>query len=118
MLENSKYGQAHGKQFQGLTERAQIALSHYDWPGNVRELENVISSAAISASGAFIDVGDLPVHLRKPPQGEPLGLPTGARCRSRKCAESTSSGCWKHARAIRSEPLSCSASDARASIAS
>ena len=69
MPENSKYGQAHGKQFQGLTERAQIALSHYDWPGNVRELENVFSSAAISASGAFIDVGDLPVHLRKPLQG-------------------------------------------------
>jgi transcriptional regulator with PAS, ATPase and Fis domain len=67
--ENSKYGQAYTKQFQGLTQRAQITLSYHDWPGNVRELEYVISSAAISASGAFIDVGDLPVHLRKPLQG-------------------------------------------------
>ena len=79
MPENSKYGQAHGKQFQGLTERAQIALSHYDWPGNVRELENVFSSAAISASGAFIDVGDFPVvnednHQNKDEQGCEKGV--------------------------------------------
>ena len=61
-----KYGQAYGKPFQGLTQRAQLALLQHDWPGNVRELENVISSAAISAAGAFIDVGDLPKHLQKP----------------------------------------------------
>lgn len=61
-----KYGQAYGKQFQGLTQRAQVALLQHDWPGNVRELENAISSAAISASGGFIDVDDLPGHLQKP----------------------------------------------------
>ncbi len=32
----------------------------------MRELENVISSAAIIANADFIDVGDLPEHLRKP----------------------------------------------------
>jgi DNA-binding NtrC family response regulator len=61
-----KYGQAYGKRFQGLTRRAQIAMLQYDWPGNVREIENVISSAAITATADFIDVSDLPEHLQKP----------------------------------------------------
>jgi DNA-binding NtrC family response regulator len=61
-----KYSEAYGKTFQGLTRRAQVVLYHHDWPGNVRELENVISSAAISATADFIDVSDLPEHLQKP----------------------------------------------------
>ncbi|HKS80560.1 MAG TPA: sigma-54 dependent transcriptional regulator [Candidatus Acidoferrales bacterium] len=61
-----KYSQAYNKSFQGLTRRAQIVLLQHDWPGNVRELENVISSAAITASADFIDVTDLPNHLQKP----------------------------------------------------
>ncbi|MFZ0211447.1 MAG: sigma-54 dependent transcriptional regulator [Candidatus Acidiferrales bacterium] len=61
-----KYSEAYGKTFGGLTRRAQIVLLHHDWPGNVRELENVISSAAITATSEFIDVGDLPENLRKP----------------------------------------------------
>lgn len=61
-----KYSEAYGKVFQGLSRRAQIVLLQHDWPGNVRELENVISSAAITASADFIDVGDLPEHLQKP----------------------------------------------------
>jgi DNA-binding NtrC family response regulator len=61
-----KYGQAYDKPFRGLTRRAQIALLQHDWPGNVRELENVISGAAIAASGEFIDISDLPEHLQKP----------------------------------------------------
>jgi transcriptional regulator of acetoin/glycerol metabolism len=35
----------------------------HPWPGNVRELENVISSAAITAMGDFIDIADLPEQL-------------------------------------------------------
>jgi DNA-binding NtrC family response regulator len=61
-----KYSEAYGKTFQGLTRRAQVILYQHDWPGNVRELENVISSAAITATADFIDVGDLPDHLQKP----------------------------------------------------
>lgn len=63
-----KYSEAYGKTFQGLTRRAQIVLLQHDWPGNVRELENVISSAAITATNEFIDVADLPSNLRKPTQ--------------------------------------------------
>ena len=60
-----KYSEAYGKSFQGLTRRAQIVLLQHNWPGNVRELENVISSAAITATSDFIDVTDLPEHLQK-----------------------------------------------------
>jgi two-component system response regulator HydG len=61
-----KYGQVYGKIFQGLTRRAQLAISQHNWPGNVRELENAISSAAIAATGDFVDVCDLPEQLQKP----------------------------------------------------
>jgi len=59
-----RYNQAYGKNFSGLTRRAQMALLRHRWPGNVRELENVISNACITATGEFIDVVDLPVHLQ------------------------------------------------------
>jgi DNA-binding NtrC family response regulator len=61
-----KYNEAYGKSFQGLTRRAQIAILQHHWPGNVRELENVISSAAITATADFIDVGDLPEQFSRP----------------------------------------------------
>jgi len=61
-----KYSQAYGKPLLGLSRRAQLVLLRHGWPGNVRELENVISSAGITASADFIDVGDLPAHLQKP----------------------------------------------------
>lgn len=61
-----KYSDEYGKTFQGLTRRAQMVLLHHGWPGNVRELENVISSAAITATNEFIDVDDLPGNLRRP----------------------------------------------------
>ena len=61
-----KYNQVYGKQFRGLTRHAQIVLLQHNWPGNVRELENVISSAAITATADFIDAADFPEHIRKP----------------------------------------------------
>jgi len=60
-----KYNDAYGKNIAGLTRRAQTVLLQHAWPGNVRELENVISSAAITASGDFIDLDDLPEHLQR-----------------------------------------------------
>ncbi len=59
-----KYNDAYGKNFSGLTRRAQTTLLQHAWPGNVRELENVISSAAITAAGDFIDLDDLPEQLQ------------------------------------------------------
>ena len=68
-----KYGQMYGKTFHGLSRRAQIVMLQHDWPGNVRELENVVSSAAITATAEFIDVGDLPEHLRQPRRRSGIG---------------------------------------------
>ena len=76
-----KYNGVYGKNISGLTRRAQTALLQHAWPGNVRELENVIATGAITATGDFIDLADLPEHLqhRTPPEakgdaGRPLSL--------------------------------------------
>src|SRR6266704_3509310 len=76
-----KYNSAYGKDIAGLTRRAQTVLLQHPWPGNVRELENVISSACITTTGDFVDLGDLPEHLQHrgslSPQGDdwrPLSL--------------------------------------------
>jgi transcriptional regulator with PAS, ATPase and Fis domain len=61
-----KYGESYAKPIHGLTRRAQVLLLQHDWPGNVRELENVLSSAAMSATNEFIDVQDLPSSLQHP----------------------------------------------------
>jgi len=49
-----------GKEVSGITSAALAALEHYRWPGNIRELENLIERMVLFASGAMIDVGDLP----------------------------------------------------------
>lgn len=59
-----KYNRAYGKNISGLTRRAQTVLLQHPWPGNVRELENAISSACITTTNDFIDLGDLPEHLQ------------------------------------------------------
>jgi NtrC-family two-component system response regulator AlgB len=47
----------------GFSERARQALGRYSWPGNIRELRNMIERATILASGAEIDLPDLPASL-------------------------------------------------------
>jgi two-component system response regulator HydG len=61
-----KYGQLYQKHIRGLTHRAKALLLRHPWPGNVRELENAIASAALVATGDFIDVSDVPQHLQRP----------------------------------------------------
>jgi DNA-binding NtrC family response regulator len=60
----NRANKAYNKSIKGLTRRAQTLLRRHAWPGNIRELENVISSAAMLATGEFIDVADLPPNLR------------------------------------------------------
>jgi NtrC-family two-component system response regulator AlgB len=50
----------------GFSERARQALARYPWPGNIRELRNMIERATILASGAEIDLPDLPASLSIP----------------------------------------------------
>jgi transcriptional regulator with PAS, ATPase and Fis domain len=59
-----KYNNVYGKTVSGLSRRAQTVLLQHPWPGNVRELENVIATAAITVTGDFIDIADLPDHLQ------------------------------------------------------
>jgi two-component system response regulator HydG len=59
-----KYNRTYGKNLSGLTRRAQSLLLQHSWPGNVRELENVISSACLTTTGAFIDIHDLPEQFQ------------------------------------------------------
>jgi NtrC-family two-component system response regulator AlgB len=47
----------------GFSERARQAMTRYTWPGNIRELRNMIERATILASGAEIDLPDLPASL-------------------------------------------------------
>src|SRR5579872_4217368 len=61
-----KYNEAYHKQLRGLTRRAQTVLLRHNWPGNVRELENVISGAALVTANEFMDIDDLPEHMRQP----------------------------------------------------
>jgi DNA-binding NtrC family response regulator len=61
----NKYNAQYGKNYRGLTRRAQIAILKHGWPGNVRELENVIAGAAMVGSGSFLDLAHLPAYLQK-----------------------------------------------------
>jgi DNA-binding NtrC family response regulator len=69
-----KYNRTYGKNLSGLTRRAQSLLLQHSWPGNVRELENVISSACLTTTGAFIDIHDLPEQFQhRSPTHEVMG---------------------------------------------
>ncbi|HEY5948817.1 MAG TPA: sigma 54-interacting transcriptional regulator, partial [Kofleriaceae bacterium] len=46
-----------------FTPAAVEQLQRYAWPGNVRELENALERAAVLATGARIDVADLPSEI-------------------------------------------------------
>jgi DNA-binding NtrC family response regulator len=45
------------------------ALGRHDWPGNVRELRNLMERLCITASGARIELAQLPPAMRLPPTG-------------------------------------------------
>jgi DNA-binding NtrC family response regulator len=66
-----------GSNAERLSEDANEALSAYAWPGNVRQLKNVIERAVIVASGARIDLEDLPQQVWAEPSGPIWPLATG-----------------------------------------
>jgi DNA-binding NtrC family response regulator len=63
-----QFNNQYGKQIQGLSRRAQLALMNYSWPGNVRELQNVIGRASLLARGNFIDKSDLSIASEGAPE--------------------------------------------------
>jgi DNA-binding NtrC family response regulator len=59
-----KYGSLHGKQVQGITDRAMSMLRAYQWPGNIRELGNMIERGVILAKqGGYIEALHLFPHI-------------------------------------------------------
>jgi DNA-binding NtrC family response regulator len=52
-----------GRRVTGFTPRAANQLARHDWPGNVRELENAVERAVVLATGARVDVADLPEEV-------------------------------------------------------
>ena len=59
-----KYSSLHGKQLQGITDRAMAMLRAYQWPGNIRELGNMIERGIILADqGGQIEAQHLFPHV-------------------------------------------------------
>jgi len=54
----------YGEPARGLTSAAAELLRSYSWPGNVRELANAVEHAVVFATGAMIDIADLPDRVR------------------------------------------------------
>jgi len=55
--------QRTGSKATSFTPKAVAQLQRYPWPGNVRELENALERAVVMATGARIDVDDLPPEI-------------------------------------------------------
>ena len=55
-----------GTRIRGIHERALQRMMEYPWPGNVRELENVLTKAALVASGDVILEEDISPLLESP----------------------------------------------------
>lgn len=52
-----------GRDFQGFTSSALLALNSYHWPGNVRELRNVIEQAMVMSADDMITYESLPDYV-------------------------------------------------------
>jgi DNA-binding NtrC family response regulator len=65
------FNKKFSKDLRGVSREVQKLFLKYGWPGNIRELANVLESAAMLSKKDFIDLANLPKHLREfvPPQG-------------------------------------------------
>jgi len=60
----AKFAEESGKSKLRFSDNALRALKNYSWPGNVRELENLTQRLMVMVDGDYIDVPDLPSHMR------------------------------------------------------
>ncbi|MEN8211650.1 MAG: sigma 54-interacting transcriptional regulator [Thermodesulfobacteriota bacterium] len=57
-----------------LTTDAMQSLVSYAWPGNIRELENLIRYLIVTAQDDYIELADIPLHVREQnPDIDPFG---------------------------------------------
>jgi DNA-binding NtrC family response regulator len=54
----------NGKPHRQMSSEAMQAVLHYDWPGNVRELRTAVEHGVVMATGAKIELRDLPAKVR------------------------------------------------------
>ncbi|MBU0992518.1 MAG: sigma 54-interacting transcriptional regulator [Proteobacteria bacterium] len=59
--------QKTGKTVKDISSSAMRVLMDHPWPGNVRELQNAIEHAFVLLNDDAIDLGDLPIELRRTP---------------------------------------------------
>ena len=59
----AKFNRLRNTIISGISEEAMGFLLRYQWPGNVRELENTIERMVILASGAELNVDDIPARI-------------------------------------------------------
>jgi two-component system response regulator HydG len=59
-----KFAKEFGKSTPQFSDNALEVLKSYYWPGNVRELENLIQRLVVMTDEDFIDVPDMPPHMR------------------------------------------------------
>ena len=57
-----------GREVQGFSRTARLALLSYNWPGNIRQLRNTIESMLVIDIDGLLDVDDLPSEIA-PPSG-------------------------------------------------
>ena len=55
-----RFAAQYGKEIEGVTRRAEIAILRHPWAGNVRELENVVGYACMMTQSTRVDACDLP----------------------------------------------------------
>jgi two-component system response regulator HydG len=59
-----EFGKENKRAFKGFTPKAYEVLAAYDWPGNIRELRNLVERMVVLARGEWLDVEDIPPHVR------------------------------------------------------
>lgn len=60
-----RWSEEHGKALRGFAPGVMETLHRYEWPGNVGELESAITAAALTCTGQWIRLIDIP-HLPWP----------------------------------------------------
>jgi DNA-binding NtrC family response regulator len=75
-----------GREKMPIAATAMARLARHPWPGNVRELRNVVEQAAVLASGARIEEGDLRLEEPRPGGAPPAPVRAGSFAEAKRAA--------------------------------